>query len=199
MTPQFCRSFITLASMSYYCTNTNITLNCCACKWNIVEIWYTVILEVPPSNQPIVCHFRLCAESPHSRARMAYMLVQQVLNPGLWLLRPTSYKNAVWQNDLALHSTGVAFLLCSNPSLETGKSHVPFHGIYTNYVYASRSFNLKILHYGKYLLTWKYFIKELYFFLEISVWVLLVGRLHKVFTWIEEALKNKSLIGSSFQ
>lgn len=31
-------------------------------------------------------------------------------------------------------------------------------------------------------LTWENFIKKLYFFLEIPMWVLLVGRLHEILT-----------------
>jgi len=40
------------------------------------------------------------------------------------------------------------------------------------------------------VLTWENFIKKLYFFLEIPMWVLLVGRLHEILTRIKEALKK---------
>ena len=41
-------------------------------------------------------------------------------------------------------------------------------------------------------LTWENCIKELYFFLEIPVWVPLVRRLHEILTRIKEALKRQT-------
>ena len=47
-------------------------------------------------------------------------------------------------------------------------------------------------------LTWENCIKELYFFLEIPVWVPLVRRLHEILTRIKEALKRQIISHTEF-